>query len=302
METSPDLSVVVLTYNTRKLTLACLRSLYTQADIARCEVIVVDNASGDRTAEVVAEAFAQVQLIRAEKNLGFGGGNNLGLIAARGRYVLLLNSDTEVQPDALSALIDFMDAHPEAGACGPMLLNTDGSLQPSGRALLTAGSVFLDMTRLYRLTRRSVFLEPGRDYDQVKQVGEISGAALLIRRAIFERIGGFDTGLFLFYEDVDLCKRVGDAGFGVYYVPQAKVVHHWGGTMRKVSQIAYQAGQDSLRYYFAKHHSWRAQFVISALLAAKELALTLAAIVRGRRNEYYFHRRLLARLTKPMDV
>jgi GT2 family glycosyltransferase len=299
--TPPDLSVVVLTYNTRKLTLTCLRSLYDQDDIARSEVIVVDNASGDRTAEAVAEAFPQVQLIRAEKNLGFGGGNNLGLIAARGRHVLLLNSDTEVQSGALSALINFMDAHPEAGACGPMLLNSDGSLQPSGRALPTAGSVFLDMTRLYRLTRRDVFVERGRDYNQVKRVGEISGAALLIRRSLYERIGGFDTGLFLFYEDVDLCKRVGDAGFGVFYVPEARVVHHWGGTMQKISELAYRAGQDSLRYYFAKHHRRPAQIFIAALLAMKELAFTLLSIARGRRGEYYFHRKLLARLMKPVD-
>jgi len=293
--------VVVLTYNTRTLTLACLRSLYAQADIAHCEVIVVDNASGDQTAEAVAEAFAQVQLIRAPKNLGFGGGNNLGLIAARGRYVLLLNSDTEVQPGALGALIDFMDTHPEAGACGPMLLNTDGSLQPSGRALPTAGSVFLDMTRLYRLTRRDVFVEPGRDYNQVKRVGEISGAALLIRHSLYERIGGFDTGLFLFYEDVDLCKRVGDAGFGVFYVPAAKVIHHWGGTMSTISETAYRAGQDSLRYYFAKHHLRPAQVFVASLLMMKEIAYTLMSIARGRRPEYYFHRNLLSRLMKPVD-
>lgn len=299
--TPPDLSVVVLTYNTRKLTLACLRSLYAQAEIARCEVIVVDNASGDRTAEAVAEEYTGAQLIRAPKNLGFGGGNNLGLIAARGRHVLLLNSDTEVQPGALSALIAFMDAHPEAGACGPMLLNTDGSLQPSGRALPTAGSVFLDMTRLYRLTRRDVFVEPGRDYNQVKRVGEISGAALLIRHALYERIGGFDTGLFLFYEDVDLCKRVGDAGFGVFYVPEAKVMHHWGGTMKKISETAYRAGQDSLRYYFAKHHRRPAQIFVAVLLLMKEIAFTLASIARGRRHEYYFHRKMLSRLMKPLD-
>ena len=299
--TPPDLSVVVLTYNTRKLTLACLRSLYAQAEIARCEVIVVDNASGDRTAEAVAEEYPEAQLIRAPKNLGFGGGNNLGLIAARGRHVLLLNSDTEVQPGALSALIEFMDAHPEAGACGPMLLNTDGSLQPSGRPLPTAGSVFLDMTRLYRLTRRDVFVEPGRDYNQVKRVGEISGAALLIRHALYERIGGFDTGLFLFYEDVDLCKRVGDAGFGVFYVPEAKVMHHWGGTMKKISETAYRAGQDSLRYYFAKHHRRPAQIFVAVLLLMKEIAFTLASIARGRRHEYYFHRKMLSRLMKPLD-
>ncbi|HQX12011.1 MAG TPA: glycosyltransferase family 2 protein [Thermoflexales bacterium] len=299
--TSPDLSVVVLTYNTRKLTLACLHALFGQPEIARCEVIVVDNASGDQTAEVVAEEYPGAQLIHAPKNLGFGGGNNLGLIAARGRYVLLLNSDTEVQPGALLALINFMDAHPEAGACGPMLLNTDGSLQPSGRALPTAGTVFLDMTRLYRLTRRDVFVEPGRDYNQVKRVGEISGAALLIRRSLYERIGGFDTGLFLFYEDVDLCKRVGDAGFGVYYVPEAKVVHHWGGTMQKISELAYRAGQDSLRYYFAKHHRRPAQVFVASLLFLKEIAFTLLSIARGRRGEYYFHRKMLARLTKPVD-
>ncbi|MBK8836582.1 MAG: glycosyltransferase [Anaerolineae bacterium] len=181
---------------------------------------------------------------------------------------MLLNPDTEVQPGALLALINFMDAHPEAGACGPMLLNTDGSLQPSGRRLPTAGSVFLDMTRLYRLTRRDVFVEPGRDYNQVKQVGEISGAALLIRRSLYERIGGFDTGLFLFYEDVDLCKRVGDAGFGVYYVPEAKVVHHWGGTMQKISRPPTGPGRTACATT-SPHHGRPAQVFVASLVVSE---------------------------------
>jgi len=297
----PDLSVVVLTYNTRKLTLACLRVLFDQPEIARCEVIVVDNASSDDTATAVAEAFPQTQLIRSERNLGFGGGNNLGLIASRGRYMLLLNSDTEVQPGALAALIDFMDAHPEAGACGPRLLVTDGSLQPNGRSLPTAWSVFLDMTRLYRLTRKNVFGETGRDYSEEKRVGEVSGAALVLRRVVYERIGGFDTRLFLFYDDVDICKRVGDAGYAVYYVPSSTIVHHWGGTMKRYSEVAYRAGQDSLRYYFVKHHGRGSRALVDALLRTKELVLTVVSFFRGRRSDYYFHRKLLARLFRPVD-
>lgn len=295
-----DLSIVVLTHNTCALTLACLRSIDAEPNPDRREVLVVDNASTDGTADALQRNHPTARVLRSEVNLGFGGGNNVGLKAARGRHVLLLNSDTEVRPGALAALVAFMDAHPEVGACGPKLLNSDGSLQPSGRALPSLGSVFVDMTRLYRLTRRNVFGEAGRDYNVPRKVGEISGAALLLRRAVYDRIGGFDPGFFLFYEDVDLCKRVNEAGCAVYYVPAAEVVHHWGGTMRAISRTAHKAGEDSLRWYFAKHHGRFALGAVSAMLAGKEALLWLAGAVRGDDDAAGFHRAMLQRALGPL--
>lgn len=235
-------------------------------------------------------------------NLGFAGGNNAGLAAACGRYLLLLNSDTEVRPGALKELVVFMDAHLEAGACGPMLVNPDGTLQPSGRDLPTPASLFLDMTRLYRLWRRDLYVQRGRDYTQVAPVGELSAAAFLVRRSVYEQVGGLDTGFFFYYEDVDWCKRIGDAGYCIYYVPSAQVMHHWQGTSRAVSTLAYRAGQDSLRYYFRKHHGPLAAWAVQAMLAAKESALLVASALRRDRSGVLLHRQMLRRVVAPLEV
>jgi GT2 family glycosyltransferase len=299
-----DLSVIVVTYNSRALTLACVAAvLAAQAQSPhRVELIVVDNASSDGTADALAAAAPQACILTQPTNLGFAGGNNAGLAAARGRYLLLLNSDTEVHGDALDALVAFMDVHPEAGACGPLLLNSDGTLQPSGRDLPTLGSVFLDMTRLYRLWRRDLYAQARRDYTQVAAVGELSAAALLVRRTVYEQVGGLDTQFFFYYEDVDWCKRIGDAGYRIYYVPQARVMHHWQGTSRTVSTLTYRAGQDSLRRYFHKHQGPQAALAVQALLAAKETALLFRSALRGDRPGVLLHRQMLRRAVTPLQA
>lgn len=292
-----DVSVIILTHNTRALTCACVRAALDDAAASElsAEVIVVDNASTDGTAQAIRDAFADVRVIETGENLGFARGNNLGLAAARGRYRFLLNSDAFVQPGALRTLASFLDAHPDAGACGPMLLNEDGSLQPSGRPLPTVWSVFVDMTKLYRLARRNVFEERGRDYGRVARVGEISGAALMLRREAYEATGGFDPAFFAYYEDIDLCKRIGEAGFAIYYVPDAKVMHLWRHTSRGLPEASYCAGVDSLRYYFYKHHGRAAEAAVQLMLAGRETSLMLASTVRGRRERAAFHRRMLTR-------
>jgi GT2 family glycosyltransferase len=295
-----DLAVIILTHNTCELTRRCLRSLAaTPAAPYSSEVIVVDNASTDGTAAVMAQEFPHVRVIANATNEGFARGNNLGLAAATGRYLLLLNSDTEVLPGALAALVRFMDEHPAAGACGPMLLNPDGSLQPSGRNLPTPLSVFIDTTKLYRLWKRDLYRDPRRDYSQTERVGEISGAALLVRRECYQQVGGLDPAFFAYYEDVDWCRRIGDAGWDIYYAPAAQVVHLWQGTSRQATQRAYRAGQESLRYYFRKHHGWGALLAVSTVLAAKELLRVAGSLLRCDRVAAAFHAQMLAALFSP---
>ncbi len=291
-----DLSVIILTYNTRDLTCACAQSVIADAGRAPygIEIIVVDNASTDGTATALSQAAPGVRIIVNESNLGFSRGNNIGLSAARGRYMMLLNSDTETQPGALQALIAFMDAHPDAGACGPMLLNADGSLQPSGRPLPSVWTSIMSMTRLYRLWKRDFYRQAGRDYNAIAKVGEVSGAALLVRREAYASVGGLDPNLFAYYEDIDWCKRIGDAGFSVYYAPGARVTHYWKSTSRSVSELAYRAGQNSQRYYYAKHHGPIAHAAIQWLLAMKELALITAATLKRDAASRQFHLRMLA--------
>jgi GT2 family glycosyltransferase len=300
--TSPDLSVIVLSYNTRDLTLECLRAVPAAAAGLETELIVVDNHSSDDTAACVATQVPAARVIVNARNLGFARGNNVGLAAARGRYLLLLNSDAVAAPGSLRTLVEFMDAQPEAGACGPQLLNHDGSLQPSGRDLPTAWSVFSGLTHLYRLRRGSFYAQPGRDYSQTARVAELSGAALLVRREAYERTGGFDPHFFAYYEDVDWCKRLGEAGYALYYVPTAKVRHLWSATSRTLGALPYQAAQDSLRYYFAKHHSRAAQAAVRAMLIGKEVALLLLALLRVDRGSLAFHRAMLARACRPLRL
>jgi N-acetylglucosaminyl-diphospho-decaprenol L-rhamnosyltransferase len=298
----PLLSAIIVTYNTLELTRDCLQSVL--AECSRMdgpvEIIVVDNASADGTAALVREQFPQVRLIVNEANLGFSRANNLGLKAAGGCYLLLLNSDTQVQPGTLGALIEFMDAHPEAGACGPMLLNEDGSLQPSGHPLPSFWSVALGMARAYRLWKSDFYIQPGRDYSQVTQVGEVSGAAIMVRREAYQQIGGLDENFFAYYEDVDWCKRIGQAGYKIYYVPMARVMHRWRGTSQGTSEQSYRAGQQSVRYYFAKHHGWSAQLGIQLLLVSKESLLLMAAACRRDRRAMDFHGEILRCVLTPV--
>jgi GT2 family glycosyltransferase len=252
--------------------------------------------------KTLREQAPHVRVLSQASNLGFARGNNAGLAAARGRHLLLLNSDTEVKPGALAALVAFLDAHPEAGACGPMLLNPDGSLQPSGRDLPSVLSLFLDMTKLHRLWRRNLYVQSGRDYKEAAAVGELSAAALLVRRSVYEQVGGLDPAFFAYYEDVDWCKRIGDAGYRIYYAPGAQVMHHWQGTSRQVSELAYRAGQDSVRYYFRKHHGPAAALAVQAMLVAKETALLVASLGRGRSSSRALHRQMLRRALAPLQV
>ena len=298
----PDLSVIIVTYNVRDLTLACLRSLYRDGSMTRfnIEVLVVDNASADNTVTAIETEFPHVCVIKNAKNLGFALGNNVGLAIAQGRYLFLLNSDTEVNDGALGALIEFMDANAEAGAGCPMLLNPDGSLQPTGRPLPSLWSVFVGMTKLYRLWKKDFYLQPGRDYNKVTCVGEVSGAAMLVRKSVYDQTGGFDPKLFIYYEDVDWCKRIHDLGFKVFYIPQARVMHIWQRITKVLPERTYRASQDSLRYYFYKHHGPVAHSLIQALLFAKEMLLLVVSALKQDKTLRQLHRHMLSNVFSPL--
>ena len=271
-----DLSIVIVNWNTRELLRDCLRAVAVTTGVT-CEVIVVDNGSTDGSAAVVATEFPTVHLIANATNRGFAAANNQGLAVARGRYCLLLNSDTRVAPDALAQLVAFMDAHPEAGACGPQLRNADGTLQPSGRAFPTLVQAVMALLPLPDAARRAAAgpLER-RDYNSVAEVDEVSGAALCLRAAALSQVGGLDERFFVFGEDVDLCWRLSKAGWKVYYVPQAVVTHLWGGSRRHLSERMSLLAQRAYVLLMRKHRPGRAAAVITRLV----FVLTLAKAVR----------------------
>ncbi len=206
-----DLSVIILNWNTRKLLQECLQTLTRPHNGLDVEVIVVDNASSDDSRDMVRREFPQVKLIANPMNLGFGAGNNVGIPTSAGRYVLFLNSDTQVTEGALKSLVDYADANPDVGILGPKLLNADGSLQYSCRQYPNLATGFLHNTPLGRLLPKNRhaadYLMKNWDHATPRDVDWVSGAALMIRRACLDQIGGFDEDYYMYCEDVDLCWR-----------------------------------------------------------------------------------------------
>lgn len=232
-----ELSVIISTYNARDVLADCLSSIYQDPPDKRYEIIVVDDASDDGTSEMVRSRFPEVRLLRNTVNQHYTKSNNLALKHARGRYIHLLNNDTIVLPGAFDQMLAFLRAHPEAGAVGSRLLNEDGTIQWSVRALPDLGSALFGgrsiITRLFpnnRFSRRRL-LHPTRDGTEPFVAGYLSGASKMMPRRVVDEVGELDTRLF-YHVDADYCKRIADTGYRCYYLPTAKVVHlnHKGGT------------------------------------------------------------------------
>ena len=250
-----DLSIVIVNWNTAGLLCDCLRALYAAPSRRTFETIIVDNASSDESVTRVRREFPQAQIIQNTQNLGFARGNNQGLRASQGHYVLLLNSDTQASSSALEALLDFMDHHPEAGACGPRLLKPEGGIQP-----FAFGE---DPTPGYLLRRafnRLLFQRPLHDWntDRVQVVGFIAGTCLLVRRTAIQQAGLLDEGFFMYFEDNDWCRRFREHGWKIYYCPQAAILHVGGQSIARNPQ-AREAYYHSLRYFYARHYRWPAR-------------------------------------------
>ena len=230
------LSVIVVSYNTRDLTLTALRSLYDNADYP-FELIVLDNASDDGSATAVEHAFPSARLIQSSRNLGFAGANNEAVRYATGEALLLLNPDTEVLPGAIRRLMALRAAHPDAGIWGGSTVYADGTPNRSSCwRRQTLWSLLVQATGLSSLARRSQWLNPERVLDLAGQkpipVDIVSGCMLLVNRALFQRLGGFSPGFFMYGEDADLCLRAQEEGANPLVEPGACIVHHGGASER----------------------------------------------------------------------
>lgn len=248
-----DLSIVIVSYNTRDMLRACLNSLPEAARGLQIETFVVDNASPDDSAGMTAHAFPQVRLIANTENAGFTRANNQALRQSVGRHVVILNPDTECEPESLAVLVRYLDTHPDVGAVGPKLLNSDGSLQHNGRRFPTPWRDFLATTGLWKL-RPNTFeqeIEFGReDFDRESEVDFVMGACLMVRRDVMEQVGMLSEDFYMFYEEVEWCWRIKQAGWKVMYVPQSRIVHHHMGSVRqRVWAMSNRLLQSSLTYY-----------------------------------------------------
>ena len=286
---SPDISVVITSYNSRQAlreSLAALRRLDEQR--YSVEVLVVDDASWDGSPEMVAQEFPEVRLFANPRNLGYAKSCNLGIGAARGRFIHLLNNDTQVMPDTLDTLATFLETHPDAGAAGSLLLNEDGSVQVSAKALPSLRSaLFGGRSWLSRWFPRNRFsrqeLQHWRaDGGEPFTTGYASFASMMTPRALIAQIGAVDERFFNF-TDADYCKRVWDAGRAVYCVPAARTLHlnHRGGSRRDLRRrVELLVDFHKCAYVYSRKHSrqpfWHpAQMVVLGALGAR-LALTSA--------------------------
>jgi GT2 family glycosyltransferase len=257
-----DLSIVVVSWNVRDLLRQCLRSINAHQLTGKLETIVVDNVSTDGSAEMVRSEFPDVQLIVNAENRGFPAANNQGIAIAQGRYVLILNPDTEVLDDALQTLVAHADANPDVGVIGPQLLNAPdaggrSSVQSSRRRFPTLATAILESTWLqpwapHRLLQR--YYVRDQPDDVTLDVDWVMGAALLARRKAIEQVGTMDEGFFMYSEELDWCKRFKDAGWRVVYLPTAQIIHYGGKSSDQVVTARHIHFQTSKVRYFYKHH------------------------------------------------
>jgi GT2 family glycosyltransferase len=317
----PDVTVAIVSWNTREYLRRCLASLYNPHDPAvlqaweragrpltefpaedvSTEVVVVDQESLDGSAAMVAEEFPRAKLVVQKPNLGFAGGNNVAYRHARGRYFLLLNSDAVARPGWITELARYADANPRAGLVGPKLLNPDGSLQYSCRRFPSLGAGLFRHTPLEWLAPKnrytSDYLMQEWDHNEPRDVDWLSGACVLARRAMIDEIGGLDDGFFMYFEDVDWSMRAHQAGWDVRYVPSPVVIHEVGRSSdRRPKRMIVMHHQSAYRYF--RRHSRLGRNPAGRLLLAAGLAAR-AGLTLARNEALKWQGRIAARKRSP---
>ena len=264
-----------MSWRTRELLGACLRSLCAalgdRLAAGTAEVIVVDNASGDGSAERVRDRFPAVHLIANRENRGYAAGNNQGIAAARGRNVMLLNPDTEVPREAVERLEASLAERPHAGAAAPMLAHPDGRPQASVRGFPTPLALLGAVTGLARLVPAGSPLAAYRPRALPAApavVDQPMASCLLLRGETLRAVGGFDEAFPMFFNDVDLCWRLRQAGWEIWFVPEARVVHHGGASTRQVRLAMLWESHRSLHHYYQKHYRGRLIWPLYGLIIA----------------------------------
>jgi GT2 family glycosyltransferase len=262
----PEVSLIIVSFNTRDLLRDCLNSLKKHLEGISCEILVVDNNSTDHSTEMVQKEFPEVILIPLSKNVGFGAANNRAFEKAKGRTIALLNSDAFLHPHALQNGLHHLKEHPKMGLGGARLVNPDGSWQPSARLFPSPLNDFLILSGLSaRYPKSRFFGRPDRTYaDGACETDWVPGAFALFPRSVLDQVGGFDERFFLYYEEVDLCRRIQAAGYTIQYWPDVVVTHLGGASAKKVERQPFCPKEAQLLLwrmrskllYYRKHHGW----------------------------------------------
>jgi hypothetical protein len=274
----PDISVCIANLNQCALLRQCLTSLYEHAEGLELEVFVIDNASVDGSVDMVRTEFPAVKLILNQENRGYAAANNQAILQSRGRYVLVINNDVVLYPDALQRMVAFMDEHPRTGLVGPKVLNPDGTLQPSCSRLpgpwgLVPRVLYLDKLFPDNRWTGTLFMSYW-DYDTRREVDMVMGCCMLVRRAAIEQVGLMDERFFFYAEEADWCYRIRDAGWAIYFLPEARFVHYGGQSTQDVAlEMHVQHFRSRLRF-FEKHHG-RGGYRIARGLSVVQVGLRL---------------------------
>lgn len=253
-----DLSIIIVSWRVKDLLRRCLQSIYNNSNNISLEIFVVDNNSGDETAEMVTSEFPRIHLIVNDKNVGFARANNQALKKAVGDYILLLNPDTEIFAGALEKSISFMQEYPDCGVMGAQLLNPDKSIQPSVRRFPSPWPIlllFLKLPKIFpHLKSVNRYLAADFDYTTTQKVEQVMGAYILVRREVLEKVGLLDKRFFLWFEEVDFCQRAWDNNYKVYYNSNVQAIHSGGQSFEQQKIIINQwRFFSSALKYFLKH-------------------------------------------------
>jgi GT2 family glycosyltransferase len=279
-----DLSIVIVSWNVRDLLHRCLSSINKSLSAGKgkrlsYQVIVVDNASSDGTVDMLKREYPEAYLIANDDNLGFTKGNNQGIVAGDGRYVLLLNPDTEVVGDALGEMVAHMEDRPRVGALGPQLLYADGQVQSSRRRFPSLRTAFVESTPWQRrvpssnLLNRYYLLDRGDQ--ETQDVDWLVGACLMMRGTTLEEVGPLDERFFMYSEEMDWCYRAKELDWRVIYLPLAQVIHHEGKSSEQVLPVRHVQFQRSKVLFFKKHYGGGRGEVLRLYLLATYLWQTM---------------------------
>lgn len=261
------LSIIIVSYKTKELLKNCLKSVFDSKIDFPFEVIVIDNNSEDGSIEMVKEEFKKVKLVVNKENVGYGKANNQGMKIAKGEYVLLLNSDTEIIDNAISKMVEWLEGYEGVGVVGCKLLYRDGRIQQSAGFLPRLSKIFLWQTFLDDLPILRNLIKPYQvsDVDFYKkehEVGWVTGAFFLLRKKVFEETGGFDEKIFMYAEEVEWCLRIKKAGWKIFYTPTASIYHIKSASPRDLNENAIISEYKGLMYLFKKHKpKWELRFL-----------------------------------------
>ncbi len=304
-----DVSVIVVSYNTRELLKECLLSIYRETKDVEFEVYVVDNCSADGSADAVEREFPDVKLIRNDQNVGFAAANNVVLRRGKGRYFLLLNPDTQLINNAIKELVDYMDQSPDVGAAGSMILDDDKNVhmvcRKFSRISHEIGELAPVINRFsWKFTSRN-YLPDEFDYKELGETDYVQGACLMVRRKILDEVGLLDERYFMYGEEEDWCYRIKQNGWKVMYVPSAVIIHYWGmSTRQRSTEMLMELYKSKLKFFKKNYGQLRSQLLRLTLVALMGFRVPyytlLPFLVRGKKENARMFREQSCTIMKTM--